>query len=68
MLKAAQQAEDDFTSTQRIARDAVGLSQAFQATVHTAGASVASLPSQAESTIRKYSPNSGGRSDGSTEA
>ena len=68
MLKAAQQAEDDFASTQRIARDAVGLSQAFQATVHTAGASVASLPSQAESTIRKYSPNSGGRSDGSTEA
>lgn len=33
MLKAAQQVEDDFASTQRIARDAVGLSQAFQASV-----------------------------------
>ncbi len=62
MLKAAQQAEDDFASTQRIARDAVGLSQAFQVSVHATGATVA-MPSQAESTIRKYSPSSGGRSD-----
>ena len=66
MLKAAQQAEDDFASTQRIARDAVGLSQAFQASVHATGATVA-MPSQAESTIRKYSPSVGGRSDGSAE-
>jgi hypothetical protein len=29
MLSAAQQAEDEYASTQRIAREAIGLSQAF---------------------------------------
>jgi len=60
MLKAAQQAEDDFTSTQRIARDAIGLSQAFATNVQPTGSHQAlALPSQAETTLGRYSPRGG---------
>jgi hypothetical protein len=62
MLKAAQQAEDNFTSTQRIAHDAIGLSQAFPAIGHATGSNQAlALPSQAKTTLSRYSPW-GGRS------
>jgi hypothetical protein len=64
MLQAAQQAEDDLVSVQRIAREAVGLSQAFV----SGGLSVASaaFPSQAEKTLAKYSyKGSGASTDGS---
>ncbi len=48
-----QQAEDNLVSVQRVAREAVGLSQAFV----SGGLSVASaaFPSQAEKTLAKYS-------------
>jgi hypothetical protein len=60
MLKAAQQAEDDFTSTQRIARDAIGLSQAFSTNAQPTGTHQAlALPSQAETTLSRYSPRGG---------
>jgi hypothetical protein len=62
MLKAAQQAEDGFTLTQRIARNAIGLSQAFPAIGHATGSNQAlALPSQAKTTLSWYSPQ-GGRS------
>jgi hypothetical protein len=64
MLQAAQQAEDDLASVQRVAREAVGLSQAFV----SSGSSVAStaFPSQAEKTLAKYSyQGSGASTDGS---
>ncbi len=62
MLKAAQQAEDNFTSTQCIAHNAIGLSQAFLAIGHATGSNQAlTLPSQAETTLSWYSPW-GGRS------
>ena len=57
MLKAAQQAGDNFTSTQHIARNAIGLSQAFPTIAHTTGSNQAlALPSQAETTLSWYSP------------
>ncbi len=57
LLKAAQQAEDNFTLTQRIARNAIGLSQAFPAIAHATGSNQAmALPSQAETTLSRYSP------------
>jgi hypothetical protein len=57
MLKAAQQAEDDFTSTQRIACNAIGLSQAFPEIAHATGSNQAiPLPSQAKTTLGWYSP------------
>ena len=60
MLKAAQQAEDDFTSMQRIARDAIGLSQAFPVIGHATGSNQAlALPSQAKTTLSWYSPRRG---------
>ncbi len=58
-----QQAEDGLVSVQRIAREAVGLSQAFV----SGGSSVASaaFPSQAEKTLAKYSyKGSGPSTDG----
>ncbi len=62
MLKAAQQAKDDFTSTQPIARNAIGLSQAFPVIGHATGSNQAlALPSQAKTTLSRYSPR-GGRS------
>jgi hypothetical protein len=57
MLKAAQQAENNFTSMQRIACDAIGLSQAFPAIAHATGSNQAmALPSQAKRTLSRYSP------------
>jgi hypothetical protein len=62
MLKAAQQAEDNFMSTQRIACNAIGLSQAFPAIAHATGSNQAmALLSQAKMTLSRYSPR-GGRS------
>jgi hypothetical protein len=62
MLKAAQQAEDNFTSMQRIACNAIGLSQAFPVIGHATGSNQAlALPSQAKTTLSWYSPR-GGRS------
>jgi hypothetical protein len=56
MLKAAQQVEDNFTSTQRIARNAIGLSQAFSTNAQATGSTQAlALPSQAETTLSWYS-------------
>jgi hypothetical protein len=60
MLKAAQQAEDNFTLTQCIARNAIGLSQAFPAIAHATRSNQAmALPSQAETTLSRYSPRGG---------
>ncbi len=60
MLKAAQQAEDNFMSTQRIAHNAIGLSQAFPVIGHATGSNQAlALPSQAETTLSRYSPRGG---------
>ncbi len=60
MLKATQQAEDNFTSTQRIARDAIGLSQAFLVISHATGSNQAmALPSQAKMTLSGYFPRGG---------
>jgi hypothetical protein len=57
MLKAAQQAGDDFTLMQRIAFNAIGLSQAFPAIAHaTRSNQEMALPSQAETTLSWYSP------------
>jgi hypothetical protein len=57
MLKATQQAEDNFTLTQHIACNAIGLSQAFPAIGHATGSNQAlALPSQAETTLSWYSP------------
>jgi hypothetical protein len=53
MLQAAQQAEDDLLSIQRVAREAVGLSQAFHAGAVAGGPppTVGVYPSQAEKTM-----------------
>jgi hypothetical protein len=62
MLQAAQQAEDDLLAVQRIAREAMGLSQAFHAGAVAGGATqiVGAYPSQAEQTLRRY-PQEGGQ-------
>ncbi len=67
MLQAAQQAEDNYGSTQRIAHKAIGLSQAFTAGAVTGGPPLApACPSQAETTLGRYLPGGGGYStDGS---
>ena len=59
MLHAAQQAEDDLVAVQRVAREAVGLSQAFHVSAGVGGQSptVGVYPSQAEKTLRNYSPD-----------
>jgi hypothetical protein len=61
MLKAAQSAEDDLIATQRITREAVGLSQGFLANSQGGGKSpvIGAYPSQAEDTIRRYAPSGG---------
>ncbi len=64
MLQATQQAKDDLVSVQCVAREAVGLSQAFV----SGGSSVAAAayPSHAERTLARYSsPGSGMSVDGS---
>jgi hypothetical protein len=65
MLQASQQAEDDLVSVQHVAREAVGLSQAFV----TGGTSVgvAAFPSQAEKTLAQYSPGGGHSTDSSSK-
>jgi hypothetical protein len=64
MLKAAQQAEDNFTPTQRTACNAIGLSQAFPAIGHATGSNQAlALPSQAKTTLSWYSPRGGGSTE-----
>jgi hypothetical protein len=59
MLQAAQQAEDDLHAVQRVAREAVGMSQAFHASA-TGGVPIAAdaFPSQAEKTLTRYSGDS----------
>ncbi len=52
MLQAAQQAEDELGAVQRVAREAVRLSQAFVAGGTNSGA--AAFPSQAEKTLQRY--------------
>jgi hypothetical protein len=60
MFKAAQQAEDDFTLMQRIACNAIGLSQAFPVIAHVTGSNQAmALPSQTKMTLSQYSPRGG---------
>jgi hypothetical protein len=58
ILQAAQQAEDDFASTQRIAWEAIGLSQAFptNATATSSTPQANAFPSQAKTTLSWYSP------------
>ena len=70
MLQAAQQAKDDFLTVTHVAREAVGLSQAFSATT-TGGdlgnqATAGAYPSQAETTLTRYSGGGGYSTDGST--
>ncbi len=58
MLQAAQQAEDDLHTVQRIAREAVGMSQAFHASATRGIQTIAgAFPSQAEMTLMRYSSN-----------
>jgi len=69
MLKAAQSAEDDLIATQRIAREVVGLSQAFHANSQGRGGLknpiVGAYPSQTEDTIQRYASGGGQSTDGS---
>jgi hypothetical protein len=53
MLKSAQQAKDNFMTVTHVAREAMGLSQAFPANatgggVRPAGATASAFPSQAK--------------------
>jgi hypothetical protein len=65
MLLAAQQAEDKYASTQRIAREAIGMSQAFLVGVVSGGSPLApAFPSQAETTLTHYSAGGSGYSTG----
>ena len=62
MLLAAQRAKDDYTNVQCTAREAVGLGgQSLFSGSDTKG--VSAVPSQAETTLTKYS-QSGGRGSG----
>ena len=56
MLQAAQQAEDDLLAVQHVAREAMGLSQAFYAGAAAGGAPTiaGAYPSQAKQTLRCY--------------
>ena len=69
MLQAAQIAEDDFLMITRVSREAVGLSQAFHATLPSGGGQgtpiVGAYPSQAELTMQCYAPGGGQSTDGS---
>ncbi len=58
-LQAAQQAEDDLHAIQRIAREAVGMSQAFHASA-TGGLQTVTgaFPSQAKTMLTRYSSDS----------
>ncbi len=67
MLQAAQQAKDDHLSVQRVAREAVGLSQAFHAGAVAGGPppTVGVYPSQAKKTMQGYSLEGGQAAAGS---
>jgi hypothetical protein len=59
MLQAAQQAENDLHAVQRIAREVVGMSQAFHASTTGGIQTVAgTFPSQAETALMGYSGDS----------
>ena len=60
MLVAAQQTEDDYALTQRIAREAIGLSQVFIAGAFHGPAIAPAFPSQAETTLNRYGAGGGG--------
>ncbi len=60
ILVAAQQAEDDYASTQPIAREAIGLSQAFIAGAFHGPAIAPAFPSQAETMLNRYGAGGGG--------
>ena len=70
MLSAAQQAEDKYASTQRNAREAIGMSQAFPIGAASGGSPHApAFPSQAETTLNRYAAGGGGYStDGGSRA
>ena len=60
---AAQRAEDDYTNVQRTAREAVGLGgQSFFSGSDARG--VSAFPSQAETTLARYSQSGGNRGGG----
>jgi hypothetical protein len=60
MLQAAQRAKEYYTNIQRTAREAIGLGgQSFFSSSDTRGASA--FPSQAETTLMKYSQSGGNR-------
>jgi hypothetical protein len=66
MLQAAQQAEDNYGLTQHIAREVIGLSQAFTAGAVTRGSPLTPpFPIQAETTLVRYLVGSGYSTDGS---
>ncbi len=70
MLNAAQQAKDDFMMVTCVAREAVGLSQAFLANAMGGGvrpedAAAGAFPSQAKTMLNHYSGGSGRLTDGS---
>jgi hypothetical protein len=66
MLKAAQQAKDDFMMVTRVAHEAVGLSQAFLTNATSGGVRPAGVfLSQAETMLNRYSGGSGHSTDGS---
>jgi hypothetical protein len=66
MLQAAQQAEGNYGSMQHIAREAIGLSQAFTAGTITGGSPLTpAFPSQAETTLAHYLVGGGYSTDGS---
>jgi hypothetical protein len=63
MLSAAQQAEDEYASTQRISREAIGMPQAFPVGAASGGSHHApAFPSQAETTLTRYAAGGGGYS------
>ncbi len=69
MLRAAQQAEDDYGLTQRITREAIGLSQAFPVGAKPGGPTLApAFPSQAETTLTRYPQGGEGYSTDSTRS
>ena len=57
MLSAAQQAEDKYASTQRIAHEAIGLSQAFSAGAMPVGPALA--PAFPRTTLTHYALGGG---------
>jgi hypothetical protein len=70
MLKATRQAKDNFMTVTYVAREAVGLSQAFLTNamgggVPPAGAAAGAFLSQPKTMLNRYSGGSGHSTDGS---